>query len=50
MLASDQLASEIATFGGRRPPLFWLGMHDNRPNDPDHAPVSWTDSYPDNTH
>lgn len=39
VLASDSLVAEIASHGGRRPPMFWLGMHDNYPNDYDHAPT-----------
>lgn len=47
VLASDQLASEIANYGGRRPPIFWLGMGDNLPNNYDHAPSNRGNGWPE---
>lgn len=46
VLASDSLASNIASHGGRRPPLFWVGMHDNQPSDHDHEPDQYGGGYP----
>lgn len=46
VVANNALQSLISANGGRRRPLFWLGMHDYYPNDADHDPSEYGGGYP----